>query len=123
MTSNSETNFLPSVQENEFLPPISRWTTFGGLFILFVLSLAIPISAAVKYKITVKGQAVVRPAGEVRIVQAAIEGQVKQIWVRENQVIKKGDAIATIDDSRLQAKKSQLQNNIQQTRIQLVQIA
>ncbi|MHC5719211.1 MAG: biotin/lipoyl-binding protein, partial [Nostoc sp.] len=122
MISNSQTNFLPLVQDNEFLPPISRWTTFGGLFILFALSLALPVAAVVKYKITVIGQAVVRPAGELRIVQAAIEGQVMHIYVKENQVIKKGDAIATIDDSRLQTKNSQLQTSIQQSKLQLVQI-
>jgi multidrug efflux pump subunit AcrA (membrane-fusion protein) len=121
MVSNSQKIFLPLVQDNEFLPPISRWTTFGGLFILFALSLAVPVAAVVKYKVTVKGQAVVRPAGELRIVQAATEGQVMQIYVKENQTLQKGDTIATIDDSRLQTKKNQLQTNIQQATLQLVQ--
>jgi multidrug efflux pump subunit AcrA (membrane-fusion protein) len=92
------------------------------MFILCVISLAIPVAAVAKYKVTVKGQAVVRPAGEIRIVQAATEGQVMQIYVKENQEVKKGDAVATIDDSRLQTKKSQLQTNIQQAKLQLVQI-
>lgn len=122
MVTNSQTDFLPPIQTNEFLPPISRWTTFGGMFILGVLGLAIPISAVTKYKVTVKSQAVVRPAGELRIVQAATEGQVMQINVKENQVVKKGDVIATIDDSRLQTKKSQLQTNIGQNKLQQVQI-
>jgi multidrug efflux pump subunit AcrA (membrane-fusion protein) len=122
MLSNSNSNFLPPVGENEFLPPISRWTTFGGLFILCVMGLAIPVASVVKYKVTVKGDAVVRPAGELQIVQAATEGQVKHIWAKENKVVKKGDVIATIDDSRLQTKKSQLQSNIQQANLQLVQI-
>ncbi|MEH2378367.1 MAG: HlyD family efflux transporter periplasmic adaptor subunit [Nostoc sp.] len=118
----SNTDFLPPIQTNEFLPPINRWTTFGGMFILCVLGLAVPIAAVTKYKVTVQGQAVVRPVGELRIVQAAIEGQVMHIYVKENQVIKKGDAIATIDDSRLQTKNSQLQTSIQQSKLQLVQI-
>ncbi|MEH1908024.1 HlyD family efflux transporter periplasmic adaptor subunit [Nostoc sp.] len=121
MISNSKTNFLPPLQDNDFLPPISRWTTFGGLFIVFVLSLALPVAAVVKYKVTVIGQAVVRPAGELPIVQAAIEGQVMQIYVKENQTLQKGDRIATIDDSRLQTKKNELQTNIQQARLQLIQ--
>lgn len=120
--TNSQPNFLPPIQTNEFLPPISRWTSFGGMFILGVLALAIPISAVTKYKVTVKAKGVVRPAGELRIVQAATEGQVIQIFVKENQVVKKGDVIATIDDSRLQTKKSQLQTNIGQYKLQLVQI-
>ncbi|MCC5661217.1 HlyD family secretion protein [Nostoc sp. XA010] len=118
----SNTNFLSPIKTNEFLPPISRWTTWGGMFILCVLGLAVPVAAITKYKVTVQGQAVVRPAGELRIVQAATEGQVMHIYVKENQVIKKGDAIAIIDDSRLQTKKSQLQTSIQQSKLQLVQI-
>lgn len=119
MITNSDTN-LPSVQENEFLPSIGRWTIFGGLFILFVLGLSIPVAAVVKYKVTVKAKAVVRPAGELRIVQAATEGQVTQIHVKTNQTVKQGDKIASIEDSRLQTKKSQLLSNIQQARLQLV---
>ncbi|BAZ49553.1 secretion protein HlyD [Nostoc sp. NIES-4103] len=122
MVSHSNFDFLVPVQENEFLPPISPWTTFGGLFILCVLGLAIPVASVAKYKVTVKGNAVIRPAGELRIVQAATEGQVMNIFVQENQVVKKGMAIATIDNSRLEAKKSQLQNSIQQTKLQLIQI-
>ncbi|MBD2293519.1 HlyD family efflux transporter periplasmic adaptor subunit [Anabaena sphaerica FACHB-251] len=117
-----DTDFLRPIKVDEFLPPISRWTTYGGLFILCVLGLAIPVAGVAKYKVTVKGQAVVRPSGELRIVQASTEGQVMQIYAKENQIVKTGDAIAIIDDSRLQTKKSQLQTNIQQANLQLVQI-
>jgi multidrug efflux pump subunit AcrA (membrane-fusion protein) len=122
MLSNSHSDSLPLVQDNEFLPPISPWTTFGSLFVVAAVALAIPLTAAIKYKTTVKAQAILRPVGELRIVQAATEGQVKHVLVKENQVIKKGDVIATIDDSRLQTKKSQLQSNIQQAKLQLVQM-
>ncbi|MEH2441995.1 HlyD family secretion protein [Nostoc sp.] len=122
MVNVHNTDFLHPIQTDEFLPPISRWITFAGLFVLCVLALAIPIATVTKYKVTVKGQAVVRPSGELRIVQAATEGQVMQIHVKENQVVKTGDAIAMIDDSRLKTKKNQVQANIQQAKLQLVQI-
>ncbi|MGJ5631392.1 HlyD family efflux transporter periplasmic adaptor subunit [Nostoc sp. CALU 1950] len=122
MVNVHNTDFLQPIQTDEFLPPISRWITFGGLFVLCVLGLAIPVATVAKYKVTVKGQAFVRPSGELQIVQAATEGQVMQIHVKENQVVKAGDAIAIIDDSRLQTKKSQLQTNIEQAKLQLVQI-
>ena len=86
------------------------------------MGLGVPLASVTKYKVTVKGQAVVRPAGELRLVQAAMEGQVMRVFVAENQVVKKGDVIATIDNSKLQTKKSQLQSNIGQSRLQLVQI-
>jgi HlyD family type I secretion membrane fusion protein len=92
------------------------------MFILCVLGLAIPVAAVAKYKVTIQGQGVVRPSGELRIVQAATEGKVMQIYVKENQVVKIGDTIAIIDDSRLQTKKNQLQTNIQQGKLQVLQI-
>jgi HlyD family type I secretion membrane fusion protein len=121
MLTNSTPN-LPSVREDEFLPPISGWTTFGGLFIVAIVAFAFPIASVAKYKETVKVQALVRPDGELRLVQAATEGQVMSVAVKGNQIVQRGDVIATINDSRLQTQKSQLQNTIQQSRLQLVQI-
>jgi len=124
MLSNNNTNadFLPPIQENEFLPPIGNWVIFGGLSIVFVIALAIPLASVVKYKEIVKAQASVRPAGELKTVQPAIEGQINEIFVKENQVVKHGEIIATINDSQLQTQKSQLQKNIQQAGQQLIQI-
>lgn len=89
---------------------------------LSAMVIAIALASFVKYKVTLKAQANVRPTGELRIVQAATEGAIMSISVKENQAVKTGDAIATIDDSRLQTKKSQLQNSIQLQQLQLVQI-
>lgn len=121
MLTHSDSN-LPLIQENDFLPPIGLWATLGGLFIVCVAGLAIPVASVVKYKETVKAQAIVRPVGEFRIVQAATDGQVMEVRVKGNQVVQQGDVIATIDDSKLQTKKSQLQTTIQQSYLQLVQI-
>ena len=121
MLSNSSPSSLPPVNDNEFLPPISRWIIFGGLFVITAVGLSIPLASVAKYKETVKAQASLRPAGKLRIVQAATEGQILDILVQENQTVKEGDLIATIDDSRLQTKKNQLQNNLQQAQGQLVQ--
>lgn len=89
---------------------------------LGAMVIAIALASVVKYKVTVKAEANVRPTGELRIVNAATEGSIMSISVKENQTVKTGDAIATIDDSRLQTKKSQLQNSIQLQKLQLVQI-
>lgn len=121
-SEQSKLNFLPQAQVNEFLPPISRWLNIGGLIIVAVVGLAIPLASVTKYKVTVRAQANVRPAGELRLVQAATEGAIMLVLVKENQLVNQGDIIATIDDSRLQTQKSQLQNNIGQARLQIVQI-
>lgn len=123
MLRNPNPEFIRPVQSDEFLPPISLWTTLGGLFLVGTVGAAITLAAVIKYDVTVKAPATVRPLGELRIVQAATEGTVTSIKVKENQVVKQGEVIATIDNSQLQSKKSDLQGNIQNSQRQLTQIA
>ena len=119
---NREQDTLRAVGPEEFLPQIHWWVSVGGLVLLTIFSATLTLVSILKYKVTIKAPATVRPVGELRIVQAATEGQILNIAVQNNQTVNKGDMIATIDDSRLQTKKSQLQNNIQQLQQQLVQI-
>lgn len=122
MLSQHSPKTLPLFQETEFLPPISRWIHFGGLFVVTTVAIAFPLSAVIKYKSVVRTQAIVRPAGELRVVQAAAEGTIQNILMTENQPVKQGDIIATIDDSHLQTQKNQLRNNMQQAELQLTQL-
>ncbi|NEP03280.1 MAG: HlyD family secretion protein [Symploca sp. SIO2E9] len=122
MISDANPEFLKPVEPEEFLPPIGQWATLGGLVLLIGFSAAVTLASVLKYKVTVKAPATVRPAGELRIVQATREGTVKSIAVKENQLVQQGDAIAYIDDSRLQTQKNQLQTNIRQNQRQLTQI-
>ncbi|MCC5668648.1 HlyD family secretion protein [Nostoc sp. CHAB 5784] len=69
-----------------------------------------------------KADATVRPTGEIRLVQAATEGRIKSIKVKENQVVKKGNAIALLDNCQLQSKKRQILGNIRQNQLQRAQI-
>lgn len=120
--NHSNETFLPQIQSDEFLPPLGRWTILSGLVVVMVMTLAIPIASIVKYKVTVKAQATVRPVGELRLVQTAVEGAVLEVAVKENQSVQEGDLIAAVDGSRLETKKSQLQSSIQQARLQINQI-
>lgn len=110
--------FLPTAQVNEFLPSISNWLVFGGMSVVIALAAAVPVSAILKYKTTVQAQATVRPAGELRLVQASTQGRVKKILVKGGQVVRKGEILATIDDSSLLTKLNQLQDRIGQQRLQ-----
>ncbi len=119
---SSDSNTLSFVEANDFMPPISLWTKLGGMFMVGSVGVAIALSAFTPYKVTVQAQAKVRPAGELRIVEAETEGTVVEIAAKGNQKVKKGDLLATIDNSRLETQKSQLENNIQQATLQLQQI-
>jgi HlyD family secretion protein len=113
---------LPGIDSHEFLPPISRWTSLTGIFLVGTVCSAIALSFWVKYNVIVKANGTVRPTGDVRVVQTDMEGTIKNIFVKENQNVKKGDAIAMLDDEQLRIKKSQQQDNIQQGMLQLIQI-
>jgi len=113
---------LPEIQSDEFLPPVSLWMILGGLFLVGSCGIAVAVAAFTPYKVTVRSAAAVRPVGELRLVQANSQGAVTQIAVIENQTVQQGDIIATIDDFRLQTKKSQLQSSLTQNQQQLRQI-
>lgn len=112
---------LPAVQAEDFLPPIGKWITWGGISIVSVIALAIPTTNFLKYKTTVKTQATVRPVGELRLVQASTEGQISKIFAKQGQTVRKGDVIATLEQSRLQTRKNQLIKGISQQQQQIFQ--
>ncbi len=119
-THNQELNSV--IENDNSLPPISRWTSLAGLFLVGTVIASISLSSWVKYNVTVKAAAIIRPIGETRIVQSRIEGTVKTILVKENQVVKKGDIIALLDTEQLLIKRSQLEENIKQNKLQIFQI-
>jgi HlyD family secretion protein len=113
---------LHFVQEDEFLPSISPWITMGGMALVLVFGSAIAVSSVLKFSITVKSDAEIRPSGGLSVVQSGIEGTISQINVKENQAVKKGDLFARLDDSSLQTRKSQLQGDVQSISLQSSQV-
>ena len=113
---------LHKATPEDFLPSISRWITLGGLFLLAAVGAAIAFAAVLKYRVTVKAPATIRPVGELPVVEVATGGIVKSIEVEENQEVKAGDIIAYIENSRLETKKSQLLGNVQRANRQLNQL-
>ncbi|GAP98890.1 HlyD family efflux transporter periplasmic adaptor subunit [Leptolyngbya sp. NIES-2104] len=113
---------VPTLSQSEFLPRLSPWAIAGGGVLLMVFGAAVVLATVLKYNVTVKAPGTVRPAGELRLVQSAIEGTIKEIAVKENQKVKAGDIVARMDDSRLMTTKSQLEGDLRQGRLQLNQI-
>jgi HlyD family secretion protein len=69
---------ISSVENDKFLPPISRWTSLAGMFLIGTVTVGITLSSWVKYNVTVKADATVRPTGEICVVQSEIEGTIKK---------------------------------------------
>ncbi len=123
MNSKTNVEFLPPLATDEFIPSISPLITSGGMFLVITFGVAATLTTILQYNITVKASANIRPVGELRLAQSAIEGVVRSIKVQENQPIARGEAIAYLDNSQLLTQKNQLQGNLQQSRLQLAQIA
>ena len=122
MFNNSDSIELQPLESDEFLPPMSRWNKIGGMFLVGTFGAAITLMSVVKYNPTVRTEAIARPTGDIRIVQALTEGKIDSIEVNENQPVQMGDAIARIDESALNRQKNQLQEKIKQCDIELEQI-
>jgi multidrug efflux pump subunit AcrA (membrane-fusion protein) len=103
------------------LPPISRWTTVGGILLVSSVAIAAGLSSITEYRITVPAPAQIRPAGELRLVQAATEGQVARILNRENQFVSRGEVIATLDNTKVIAQQHQLASQGKQIQLGLAQ--
>jgi HlyD family secretion protein len=122
MTYTHNQEFNSVFETDNSLPPVSRWTSLAGLFLIATVITSIYLSSWVKYNVMVKAAAIVRPIGETRVVQSRIEGTVKSIEVKENQIVKQGDIIAILDTEQLLIKKSQLEESIKQNELQILQI-
>lgn len=122
MTGFDNLENLPSVQVDEFLPPISLWTTLGGFILVGIFGSAIALISVIQYSVTIQAPATIRPTGELRLIQAGMNGKITNVFVKENQQVKSGDILATLDDSHLQTEKSHLQNQIKEGNLQLTQI-
>jgi multidrug efflux pump subunit AcrA (membrane-fusion protein) len=117
-----EYNNLTIVEANDFLPSISLWAQLSGLFVAGSVGIAIALAAFTPYNVTVKATTVIRPASGIKIVEAETQGTIVDIPVKENQTIRSGDVIATIDNSKLQTQKNILESKVQQGQLQLGQI-
>lgn len=110
------------ISNDESLPSISPWTSLAGAFLIGTVIASISLSSWVKYNVTVKAAAIIRPIGETRLVQSKTDGTIKNVLVKENQIVQQGEVIAVLDTEQLLIKKSQLEENVKQNQLQIVQI-
>lgn len=116
-------NPLPILHSDDLLPPVNRWATVGGLFLVGMLGIAGILSAIVKYDVTVK--AVGRIHSPVQIVQSERQGIISRIEVTENQAVSAGEVLMYLEtqDSpqirSLTARRQQQQQVLQNYQKQL----
>ncbi|MEM9091220.1 MAG: secretion protein HlyD, partial [Cyanobacteria bacterium P01_F01_bin.53] len=69
MADLSSSQSLTPIDTYDFLPSVNRWVTVGGWFMFLTMVGVIAASCFVKYRTTVKAPAIIRPAGEPRLIQ------------------------------------------------------
>jgi len=112
MSNQQKNEFLPTIQDNEFLPTPSRWTTIGGLFIAGSVGVAVALASVIKYNVTVPANGTIRPEEGLFFAVAPIDSKVKRIVVEEGDPVEKGQTLIELDNSNIETRKKQLQNKI-----------
>jgi HlyD family secretion protein len=118
----TDASLLRAVGSDEFLPPTRRWITWSGLLLASAVVAATALASVTQYNVTIRANATVRPTGELRLVQAQMEGAVQQILAQENQAVRQGDVIATLDATQLYTRQRQLEGSIRHDRGQIAQL-
>ena len=107
---------------DEFFPQVSSWSRVGGAILVITFFALVLLCGVLQYKVTVRAQAAIRPAGELRIIQAQVEGPILEILVTQDQRVEEGSVVAYVDDSHLRTEQSKLQTVIENTSLQLLQL-
>jgi len=122
LSRNPNPEFLSALHLDEFLPAVNSWMIWGGVLLPTAMGIAVMVGAITPLPVTVKADGVVRPQGEIKVVQSSLDGIISMIAIGENQSIESGAIIATLDNASLKSKKQQSISNITQNKQQLLQV-
>ena len=126
MTDSEQHDANPALlhiaKPDEFFPQVSSWSRVGGLTLVVAFAALLLLCSVLPYNVTVQAQAAIRPAGELRIVQAQLKGPIQEILVTQDQTIVEGSVIAYIDVSSLRTEQNKLEAEIENASQRVVQL-
>lgn len=99
---------LPRLDLEDYVPSVRPWVRISTLAVILSAGLGVGLMALCPYRIVVRAQGYIRPAGELVLVNAPFEGRVVSIDVRTNQPVQAGQAIVTLDRARLRGEVQQV---------------
>ncbi len=100
---------LRSLNQEDFLPPISRWSSWGSWLLLSTFAGVVALAGFIEYSPKIRAVALAQPGGRIQLVQADTEGIVQQVAVLENQPVEAGTAIAYVDPAPLETQKTSIE--------------
>ncbi|SMF62986.1 membrane fusion protein, adhesin transport system [Tistlia consotensis] len=104
-------DFLPDAQavvEREH-SPVARILLFvlSGLFLLFLAYISVA-----KVDQVATGQGVVRPFGEVKVINHPVGGRISKLYVRDGDLVNQGAPLVELDPELTRQEVGQLQTNL-----------
>jgi HlyD family secretion protein len=79
------------------------------------------LAALLPYPVTIKAPVIVRPDGDLRLVEATLTGTVAEIRVKANDRVNQGAVLAVLRDDALATKQQELGSDLQAITAQLTQ--
>jgi len=106
-----ETEFLPSILEVTETPPspvgrLVLWTIVALLVIAAIWS----ILGKVDEVAVANGKII--PVGQVKVVQSSNKGVIKKLYVKEGQLVKKGEPLVELDTTKTKADVDQMTKQV-----------
>jgi multidrug resistance efflux pump len=99
---------LPSLDLEDYVPSIRPWLRVCSTAMLASVVLGVGFMAVCPYRVVVRGEGSMRPAGDQVVVNAPFAGRVVDVAVAINQSVQTGQTILTLDPSQLQGAAVQL---------------
>lgn len=126
--SNGQVPYLdtmPTVQAEEFLPPISAWTHVGGIFLVTAVAVAVCISSVVKIPLTATVVGLFRSEREPASVSTELGGQVSAVDVRIGETVTEGQILGQVDNSHIEIEIRNIRDQIslEESRLQATRSA
>ncbi len=104
-----------SMTSDDILPSLGQWSQTLGQKVLIGASASVIALGLWPWRETVRAPGVIRPAGENTVVQSALDGTLATVWVRENQEVRQGEALAALDREQLTNERRRLERELRES--------
>lgn len=105
-----------TLKETNIFSHLILWTILIGLFICFIWA-----KYAVLDEVTA-GEGKVIPSSQIQVVQNLEGGVIEEIYVKQGNIVKKGQILMRIDDTLFSSKYNELQKKLDDLEIELTRL-
>ena len=111
-TRSAEETALMHIEADDFLPALGGWSRTFGRNVLITATAGLLGLSIWPWRETVRAAGVVRPDGENTVVQSQLDGTLAAVWIKENQEVQEGQALAMLDRKQLESEKRKLESEL-----------